>query len=89
MSKRIKSFGIVFGSMFLTAFVAVIPTVEFANLLGWIKDVVTGWGVPSVVWAFASALVAQLWFAWRNSVNAKKEGFSTVANAKAEGLDLY
>lgn len=90
MNKRLKSFGIIVGSMFLTALVAVIPTVEFSNLLGWIKDVVSGWGVPGVVWAFVSAFVSQVWFAWRNSVKVKKEGFSGVASASAESsLDLY
>ncbi len=89
MKKRLKSFGIVFGAMFLTAFMQVLPTVEFANLVGWAKEVVTAWGVPSVVWAFGSALLAQLWFAWRNHVNSKREGFSSVASAQAVGPDLY
>lgn len=72
MLKRIKSFGIVLGSMALTGFVAVLPTVEFANFLGWVKDVVTGWGVPTVVWAVVSSFIAQVWFAWRNEVIKNK-----------------
>lgn len=73
MLKRIKSFGIVLGSMALTGFIAVLPTVEFANFVGWLKDVVTGWGVPGVVWAVVSSFIAQVWFAWRNEVIKNKE----------------
>lgn len=90
MKKRLKSFGIVAGSVLLTAFVAVIPTVEFANLVGWAKEIVTQLGVPSVVWAFGSAFIAQVWFAWRNHVNSKREGFNSVASAQqSAGVDLY
>ena len=74
--------------MALTAFVAVLPTVEFANFIGWVKDVVTGWGVPTVVWAVVSAFLAQLWFAWRNKVTIAKavdEGFTASASMYKDG----
>lgn len=70
--KRLKSFGIVFGSVLLPALIAVIPTVEFSNFIGWLKGVVTGLGVPAVVYSLAAAFVAQLWFAWRNKVIISK-----------------
>lgn len=83
MIKRIKSFGIIVGSMALTAFVAVLPTVEFANFVGWLKEVVTGWGVPTVVWAVVSAFLAQLWFAWRNKVIKDKATNGTLGGRKS------
>lgn len=91
MEKRIKSFFIVFGSVLLTAFLSFIPTIEFANLVEWIGAVVQTMGVPSVVWAAIVGFITQAWFAWRNSVNAKKEGFSSVTSAKSrgEGVDFY
>jgi hypothetical protein len=68
MIKRLKSFGIVAGSIILTAFISIIPTVEFANFVGWLKGVVVGLGIPVVVWSLGAAFIAQLWFAWRNKV---------------------
>ena len=81
----------ILGSMALTAFIAVIPTVEFSNFIGWLKDVVTGWGVPVVVWAVVSAFVAQLWFAWRNKIIVSKAVEKGIASSSysVSGGELY
>ena len=74
--------------MALTAFVAVLPTVEFANFIGWVKGVVEGWGVPVVVWAVLSSFVAQLWFAWRNRVTINKAIDDGMAGSSRDFTDV-
>lgn len=85
MIKRLKSFGIVAGSVALTAFISVIPTVEFSNFIGWLKGVVTELGVPVAVWSFGAAFVAQMWFAWRNRVIISK----AVESGKTAGSSTF
>lgn len=54
------------GSFALASFIAVVPTIEFSNLIGWIYGVVASWGVPSVVLSFLGILIAQIWMAYLN-----------------------
>jgi len=82
MNKRLKSFGMVFGSVALSAFIALAPTVEFANFVQWVYDLAAKAGVPTVVTSLLAAFIAQMWFIWRNSVNEKKirkGGYRTVS----------
>lgn len=71
-NKRIKSGLIVFGSVFVSALGAIVPTVEFSNFVQWLKDLATGAGIPTVVISLIAAIISQAWFAWRNKVNEPK-----------------
>lgn len=73
------------GSLAVSSFIVLVPSIEFANLIGWVKGVVLGWGIPSIVWAFVSVFVAQMWMQWRNNKMVKSD---FIAGGVSE-LDLY
>lgn len=89
--KRFKSGLVVFASIMLTAFVAVLPTAEWTTFTEWLRDLAVGAGIPVAVWGLLAAVVSQAWFAFLNYRNAQRAGYGddVVTAARDGAIDTY
>lgn len=90
MARTIKSFLAVMFSSIFTAFLFVLPTAEGQEFVAWISAVIQQLGIPTVVWAFVTAVIYRAWAEWRNRVNVAKAGISSLTAARnGNVVELY
>lgn len=95
MSKRIQSFLISAGTLFVGAFLVVVVTPEWGQFLVWLKASAANLGVPAaiigVVGVFLGEIVRALINSWKINARARQYG-QTAGSVRRElgtELDLF
>lgn len=93
LSKRIKSALITLGAFALTAFTTVVTGplwpafVEWANTT--FSNQLLAWGIPAVAGAVVVAFFGEVLRQIVNAIIISRRGYSSVASARRDGVDLY